>query len=173
MNRKLIGAAVAMAAAMLLAGQPALAETDTQKIQRLEREVADLKAHMGPVIAGMDGAALAELKAMAGVISADVRGLVIDLSAKSGEYCMRDPQGGRFMVHFSETPAATPEDVIYFVAADSLTDAGVDVTKLPTLPTELGRMTPRTWYHYDGNAFEPHHQGKLGRPYLVLALDIR
>jgi hypothetical protein len=172
MNRKLIGAAMA-AAAMLLAGQPALAEGDAQKVQRLEREVADLKAHMGPVIAQMDGATLRELKAMAGVISTDVRGLVIDLSAKSGEYCMRDPQGGRFMVHFSDRPDATPEDVIYFVAADSLADAGVDAAKLPVLPTELGRMTPRIWYYYDGNAFEPHHQGKLGRPYLVLALDIR
>ncbi len=172
MNRnKLIGALAAVA--LMFSSGVALAETDAQKIQRLEREVADLKSHVGPVIANLDGAALRELKAMAGVLSTDVRGLAIDLSAKSGEYCLRDPKGGRFMVHFSEHPDSTPEDVIYFIAVDSLTASGMDPNKLPDLPTELGKMTPRQWYHYNGDAFEPHHKGRLGRPYLVLALDIR
>jgi len=152
---------------------PVYAESDTQKIQRLEAELADLKAHVGPVITNMGGTALKELKAVAGVLSPDIRGLAIDLSAKSGEYCLRDPQGGRFMVHFSERPTQTPEDVLYFIAADSLTVTGLNVSALPTLPTELGKMTPRSWYHYDGKAFEPHHKGRLGRPYLVMALDIR
>ncbi|MDH4228171.1 MAG: hypothetical protein OEW11_00310 [Nitrospirota bacterium] len=161
-------------AGLALAATTAVAsgETDAARADRLERELADLKAHMGP-IADMNGVPLAELKAFAGVLSPEMRGLAIDLSAKSGEYCLRDPQGGRFMVHVSERPTQTPEDVLYFVAADSLTGAGLDVAKLPTLPMELGKMTPRQWYFYSGDYVEPHHRGKLGREYLVLALDIR
>lgn len=170
-RNRLIGAFAAVV--LMFTSGVALAETDTQKIQRLEREVADLKAHVGPVIVNLDGAALRELKAVAGVLSTKVRGLAIDLSAKSGEYCLRDPKGGRFMVHFSEHPDDTPEDVIYFIAADSLAATGMDTDKLPKLPSELGEMTPRQWYYYNGDAFEPHHKGRLGRPYLVLALDIR
>jgi len=168
--------AMAVVAALLLTAGTALpvyAESDAQKIQRLETELADLKSHVGPVIANLNGTPLRELQAVAGVLSTKVRGLAIDLSAKSGEYCLRDPQGGRFMVHFSEHPDTTPEDILYFIAADSLTGAGLNVDALPTLPTELGKMTPRSWYHYDGKAFEPHHKGRLGRAYLVMALDIR
>ncbi|MDH5527879.1 MAG: hypothetical protein OEY97_11300 [Nitrospirota bacterium] len=170
---KTISILAATAAALLLAGGVAWAETDAQKIQRLERELADLRAHVGPVIPTMSGTPLAELKAVAGILAPETRGLAIDLSGKSGEYCLRDPQGGRFMVHFSERPTETPEDVLYFVAADSLTGAGLDVSKMPPLPTELGKMTPRQWYYYSGDYVEPHHRGKLGREYLVLALDIR
>lgn len=159
--------------ALLLAGGAAWAETDAQKIQRLERELADLRAHVGPVIADMSGTPLAELKAVAGILAPQMSGLAIDLSGKSGEYCLRDPKKGRFMVHFSERPESTQEDVLYWVAVDSLTGAGLDVSKLPTLPTELGKMTPRQWYYYSGDYKEPHHQGKLRREYLVLALDIR
>jgi len=168
-----IRGAVAGVLGVFLVTGAAMAESDAQKIKRLEAELADLKAHVGPVIANMEGARLGELKAVAGVLSTDVGGLAIDLSEKSGEFCLRDPKGGRFMVHFSERPDSTPEDVIYFIAADSLAASGMDPNKLPALPTELGKMTPRTWYHYDGDAFEPHHKARLGRPYLVLALDIR
>jgi hypothetical protein len=167
-----VGALVAFAVAGLaLAAGPAGAETDAQKAQRLEAELSALKAKVGP-IADMEGTPLKELKAIAGVLSPEIRGLTIDLSAKTGEFCLRDPQGGRFMVHFSEHPEQTKEDVIYFVAADSLTGAGLDPKKLPALPA-LGQMTPRTWYYYDGTGVEPHHLGRLGQPYLVLALDVR
>jgi hypothetical protein len=150
---------------------PALAETDAEKVARLEAELAALKAKVGP-IADMEGVPLKELKAIAGVLSPELRGLAIDLSARSGEFCLRDPQGGRFMVHFSDDPKGTREDVIYFIAAETLADAGLDAAKLPPLPA-LGKMEPRRWYYYDGEAVEPHHQGRLGRPYIVLALDIR
>jgi len=164
-------AVAALGLAVTLAAGPALAETDAQKVQRLEKELAALKAKVGP-IADMDGTPLKEIKAIAGVLSPEMRGLAIDLSAASGEYCLRDPQGGRFMVHFSEDPAKTREDVVYFIAADTLTGAGLDPQKLPPLPA-LGKMEPRTWYYYDGNGTEPHHKGRLSRPYIVLALDIR
>jgi hypothetical protein len=167
-----IGAIVAFAVAgLLLWAGPAHSETDAQKAQRLEAELSALKAKVGP-IADMDGVPLKELKAIARVLSPEVRGLTIDLSAKTGEFCLRDPEGGRFMVHFSEHPERTREDIIYFVAADSLAGAGLDPEKLPPLPA-LGQMTPRTWYYYDGKGVEPHHQGRLGQPYLVLALDVR
>jgi hypothetical protein len=166
-----IGALGAVALALVLAAGTARAETDAQKVQRLEKELADLKAKVGPV-ADMDGVPLQEVKAIAGLLSPEMRGLAIDLSAKSGEYCLRDPKGGSFMVHFAEDPAATREDVLYFIAADTLTGAGLDPARLPPLPA-LGQMTPRTWYYYDGASVEPHHKGRLGRPYLVVALDIR
>jgi hypothetical protein len=161
----------ALALGLVFAVGAARAETDAQKVQRLEAELAALKAKVGP-IADMDGVPLKEVKAIAGVLSPEMRGLAIDLSAKSGEYCLRDPKGGNFMVHFAEDPKATKEDVIYFIAADTLTGAGLDPAKLPALPA-LGKMTPRTWYYYDGTSVEPHHKGSLGRPYIVLALDIR
>lgn len=168
-----IGALAAFAVAgLLLAAGPVRAETDAQKVQRLEAELMALKAKVGP-IADMDGVPLKELKAIAGILSPEIRGLAIDLSARTGQFCLRDPEGGRFMVHFSEHPEATKEDVIYFVAADSLAGAGLDPAKMPALPAALGEMTPRTWYYYDGKGVEPHHQGNLGRPYIVLALDIR
>ncbi|MFQ5509572.1 MAG: hypothetical protein ACE5FN_09585 [Leptospirillia bacterium] len=162
---------VALALGLTLLAGVAQAESDADKIKRLERELADLKARVG-IVAEMDGVPLAELKAVAGIIHPPKRGLTIDLSARTGEYCLRDPEGGRFMVHFSEHPENTPEDVLYFIAADSLTGAGLDVTRLPVLPP-LGQMTPRRWYYYDGDSVEPHHKGRIGRPYLVLALDIR
>lgn len=170
-TRWVAGIATLVTGLLLFAGA-ATAETDAQKVNRLEMELSALKAKVG-LIAHMDGVPLAELKAVAGILSPSMRGLAIDLSAKSGEYCLRDPQGGRFMVHFSERPETTPEDVIYFIAADSLTGAGLDPAKMPPMPTELGKMTPRQWYYYNGNYVEPHHKGKLGRPYIVLALDIR
>jgi hypothetical protein len=164
---------LAVIALLSIAVVPAKAESDASKIARLEAELADLKSHVGPVIENLGGVYLRELKAMAGVLSTEVRGLAIDLSAKSGEYCLRDPKGGRFMVHFSEHPEATTEDVLYFIAADSLQGSGLNLDALPVMPKELGKMIPRTWYHYDGQAIEPHHKGRLGRPYLVLALDIK
>lgn len=164
-------APVALGLALVLGVGTAWAETDAEKVRRLEAELAALKAKAG-IVAQMDGVPLRELKAIAGVLTPEMDGLAIDLSAKSGEFCLRDPQGGRFMVHFSERPSETPEDVIYFIAAETLADADLEPTKLPPLPG-LGQMTPRTWYYYDGKSVEPHHQGRLGRPYIVLALDIR
>jgi hypothetical protein len=158
-------------AGVLLAAGAGWAETDAEKVQRLEAELAALKAKVG-IVADMDGVPLREVKAIAGILTPEMRGLAIDLSARTGEFCLRDPEGGRFMVHFSEHPEATPEDVIYFIAAETLAGADLEPTKLPPLPA-LGGMTPRTWYYYDGASVEPHHQGKLGRPYIVLALDIR
>jgi len=162
--------AFAVAGVLFWAG-PAPAETDAQKVQRLEGELNALKAKVGP-IADMQGVPLKEIKAIAGVISPEIRGLTIDLSAKTGQFCLRDPEGGGFMVHFSEHPEQTREDVVYFIAADSLAATGLDPSKLPAVPA-LGQMTPRTWYYYDGSGVEPHHQGRLGRPFLVLALDVR
>jgi hypothetical protein len=97
----------------------------------------------------------------------------IDFSKTSGEYCFQVNLGaGGHMTHYAVDPTKTREDVIDFVNAASLIEAGLDVEKLPRFPGELGGMTPNQWYFLPAGGFEPHHGRKFPFPLLIKAVDL-
>jgi hypothetical protein len=99
--------------------------------------------------------------------------MMLDFTNVSGEYCLNTwKAGGAHMSHFAVDPSKTQEDVIEFVKASSMTDAGVDVTGLPRMPAELGAMEPGKWYYLPAGEFEPHHGKKLGVPLLIRASNL-
>ena len=96
--------------------------------------------------------------------------MIIDFSKVSGEYCVNTwkVKGGH-MTHYAIDPSKTTEDVIDFVKAQTFTDAGIDVAKLPRMPEKLGAMENDKWYYLPKGAVEPHHGSKA----FPLALIIR
>ncbi len=97
----------------------------------------------------------------------------IDLSDVSGAYCFDVGLGdGGHMTHYAIDPTSTKEDVIDFVNADQLIEAGLDVEALPRLPTELGAMEPNQWYFLPEGEYDPHHGRDFNFPLLVRASDL-
>lgn len=91
----------------------------------------------------------------------------IDFVVKSNEYCVNAGIGnGGHMTHFAVEPASTREDIIDFIHAQSLIDAGIDLDKLPRHSGKLGDMKPGQWYYVLAGQFEPHHGTKY--PFLVM-----
>jgi hypothetical protein len=87
--------------------------------------------------------------------------MIIDFSKVSGQYCVNTwkVKGGH-MTHYAIDPSKTTEDVIDFVRVQPLIDAGIDVTKLPKLPSTLGKMKNGQWYYLAKGAPDPHHGKK-------------
>jgi len=101
--------------------------------------------------------------------------MVIDFSGVSGEYCINalKVKGGH-MTHYAIDPSKTTEDVIVFVDARPLIDAGVDFSKLPRLPSKLGSMKNSQWYYLPKGGVDPHHGTKQSkRAMLVRATNIQ
>ncbi len=99
--------------------------------------------------------------------------MALDFTQVSGEYCLNTwKAGGAHMSHFAVDPSKTREDVIEFVKASSMTDAGVDVTNLPRMPGKLGVMEPGKWYYLPAAEFEPHHGATMGVPLLIRASNL-
>jgi len=101
--------------------------------------------------------------------------MIVDFADVSGEYCVNTWRvGGAHMTHYAIDPSKTAEDVIDFVQAQSFIDAGIDVTKLPTMPVKLGAMENGQWYYLPKGAAEPHH-GAAAFPIalMVRATDIQ
>jgi len=99
--------------------------------------------------------------------------MALDFTHVSGEYCLNTwKAGGAHMSHYAVDPSKTQEDVIEFVKASSMTNAGVDVTGLPRMPSELGAMEPGKWYYLPAEEFEPHHGAKMGVPLLIRASNL-
>lgn len=96
--------------------------------------------------------------------------MVIDLSKVSGEFCVNTwkVKGGH-MTHYAIDPSKTTEDVVDFIKAQPLIDAGIDVTKLPQLPSTLGTMKNGQWYYLPKGGVDPHHGWKKA----PLALIVR
>lgn len=122
---------------------------------------------------GLQGDAIGEINAIANLLVPGAGMMAINLGHVSGEFCMREPKTGRYMIHFSREPEKTPEDIIYFINPDTFKQKGLQVKDLPSLPTELGKMKPFQWYYYNGRTHEPHHGGPLGIDFLVMALDVK
>ncbi len=138
-----------------------------------EEELAAIKKEFGPVLRLRGTVAAREINAIANLLTPRSGMMAIDVTHASGEYCMLEPKTRRNMVHFSRDPANTTEDILYFLNPTAFKAAGLDVKKLPVLPSELGKMKPLTWYYYDGKTKEPHHGKRLGRDFVVMAIDVK
>lgn len=97
----------------------------------------------------------------------------IDFSGVSGEYCFETGLGkGAHMTHYAIDPTGTREDIIDFVNADPLLQAGINVDSLPRLPNKLGAMEPNTWYYLPAGGFDPHHGKEFPMPMMVRATNL-
>jgi len=138
-----------------------------------EKELAAIKKEFGPVLRLRGTAAGREINAIANLLVPRSGMMAIDITHVSGEFCMLEPTAKRYMVHFSHDPEHTTEDILYFLDPQPFRAAGLKVKNLPTLPMELGKMKPFTWYYYSGNVKEPHHGARLGKEFLVMAIDVK
>jgi hypothetical protein len=115
----------------------------------------------------------AELSAIANQLSIRPQ-TALDLSKVSGEYCFNvNLETGGHMTHYAIYPENTREDVIDFVNAAPLIEAGVKVDMLARFPGKLGGMTPKTWYFLSAGEFEPHHGIRFPYPLLIKAVNLK
>ena len=130
------------------------------------------------------GTALAGRGDQASIVAAEVSAFAnllaqrpktaIDLSGVSGEYCFKVDIGkGGHMTHYAIDPGKTREDVIDFVNAAPLIEAGLNVEKLARHSGKLGTMEPNQWYYLPKGDFEPHHGIRFPFPVLIKAVNIK
>ncbi len=75
--------------------------------------------------------------------------------------------------HYAIDPTKTQEDLIDYIDARPLLEAGVNVEDLPRLPAELGKMIPGQWYIRPANEYDPHHGKAYDYPELMRASDLQ
>ncbi len=97
----------------------------------------------------------------------------IDLSDGSGVYCFDTglERGGR-MACYAVDPEATRKDVLDFINADPLIEAGLNAEDLPRLPAERDTMRSGQWYFVPTGDLEPHHNKRFRFPVLVRAVNL-
>ena len=99
--------------------------------------------------------------------------------SKNGQYCFysgADKISGwdYHHTHYAIDPTKTQEDLIDFIDARPLLEAGAKLDGLPALPAELGKMTPGQWYLRPAGEPDPHHGGNAyDLPELVRASDLQ
>lgn len=159
MRKFLIGAA------LIIIGLPSVgwAETDAEKVEALMKQVEAAKKQAA--IVGSELRTIANQLALRPDIPKD-------FSKVSGEYCFFGGWDGHH-THYAIDPTKTQEDVIDFVAAEPLLQAGVNVKDLPTFPGALGKMTPKQWYFLPAGTLEPHHGKQVSVPLLIRAVNIK
>ncbi len=133
---------------------------------------AEIQEQFGPVLK-LEGNARKEINAIANIISPDSKMKPIDATNASGEMCMLETVTKHNMIHFSQTPEQTHEDVVYFINPATFIANGLDVAKLPRHPSELGKMKPLQWYYYDGTYVEPHQGGQLNKEFVIMTVDVK
>ena len=131
-----------------------------------------IKQEFGPVLK-LEGKARKEINAIANIIGPDSKMKPIDATKASGEMCMLETVSKHNMIHFSQTPEQTHEDVVYFINPATFIANGLDVTKLPRHPKELGKMKSLQWYYYDGTYVEPHQGGQLNKEFVIMSVDVK
>lgn len=132
----------------------------------------EMGREFGPVLK-LKGNARKEINAIANILSPDSKMKPIDATAASGEMCMLETVTKHNMIHFSTTPEKTHEDVVYYLNPATFVANGLDVSKLPRHPKELGKMTPLQWYYYDGTYVEPHQGSQLNKDFVIMSVDVK
>ena len=145
-------------------GTPPMAAADTTH--------EEMQEQFGPVLK-LEGKARKEINAIANIISPDSRMKPIDATHASGEMCMLETVTKHNMIHFSQTPEKTKEDVVYYLNPATFIANGLDVSKLPRHPKELGKMKPLEWYYYDGTYVEPHQGSQLNKEFVIMTVDVK
>ncbi len=149
---------------MFIQGLPLLAFADPSD--------ADIKEQFGPVLR-LEGKARKEINAIANILGPGSKMIPVDATKASGEMCMLETVSKHNMVHFSQNPQQTKEDVVYFLNPATFIENGLDVTKMPRHPQELGKMEPLQWYYYDGTYYEPHQGSQLNKEFVIMAVDVK
>ena len=132
----------------------------------------DIHEEFGPVLQ-LEGKARKEINAIATIISPGSKMVPIDATKASGEMCMLETVTKHNMIHFSQSPEQTHEDVVYFINPETFIANGLDVKKLPRHPSELGKMEPLQWYYYDGTYVEPHQGSQLNKEFVIMSVDVK
>ncbi len=137
-----------------------------------EAELQTIKEQFGPVLQ-LEGHARREINAIANMLGPGSKIIPIDATKASGEMCMLETVSKHNMVHFSEHPDQTTEDMVYYINPAQFIENGLDVTKLPRHPHELGQMKPLQWYYYDGTYVEPHQGSQLNKPFVIMSINVK
>ncbi len=137
-----------------------------------EQELDAIKKEFGPVI-GLKGTAKKEINAIANLFTPKSKLAAIDISKNSGEYCMLETVTKHNMVHFSEHPENTHEDIVYYFNPEQFIKNGLDVSAMPRQPKELGKMKPLTWYFYDGTYVEPHQGTRMNKEFVIMTVNVK
>lgn len=62
---------------------------------------------------------------------------------------------------------------MYFLNPAAFIENGLDETKMPCHPQELGKLEPLQWYYYDGTYYEPHQDSQLNKEFVIMAVDVK
>lgn len=146
--------------------------TQATEMASSEAELQNMKEKFGPVLQ-LEGNAQKEINAIANILGPGSKMKTIDATKASGEMCMLETVSKHNMIHFSEHPSQTAEDVVYFINPEQFVANGLDVTKLPRHPSELGAMKPLQWYYYDGTYVEPHQGSQLNKPFVIMSVNVK
>ncbi len=141
-------------------------------VARADAAQNDVNEAFAPVLK-LEGKARKEINAIANMIAPGSKMVPIDATKASGEMCMLETVTKHNMIHFSQTPEQTQEDVVYYINPATFIENGLDVTKLPRHPGELGKMKPLQWYYYDGTYVEPHQGSQLNKAFVIMSVDVK
>ena len=141
-------------------------------VVRADASQNDVNGAFAPVLK-LEGKARKEINAIANMIAPGSKMVPIDATKASGEMCMLETVTKHNMVHFSQTPEQTHEDVVYFINPAQFIQSGLDITKRPRHPSELGKMEPLQWYYYDGTYVEPHQGSQLNKEFVIMSVDVK
>lgn len=176
MIKNLNSAAIAIVAFGLWAvivGTSSVAEVSAAESNAV-KELQEIKKNFGPVLKlNSNPVSRREINAIANLLDTPSKLKAIDVIKASGEMCMLETVSKHNMIHFSETPEKTKEDIVYFFNPKSFVDSGMDVSKLPRHPHELEKMVPLQWYYYDGTYREPHQGIIIGKEFVIMAVDVK
>lgn len=120
-----------------------------------------------PELAALSPAARAEVLAIANIVARKPR-FALDFT-DVGTHALS--VGYDTMVTFAVDPAATTEDIIFFIPAKGLIRAGLDVKKYEQVPPP-GQMVSGKWYYSSGREPEVRfNKNAIGIPVLMMAVD--
>ncbi len=135
-------------------------------------ELEKIKKDFAPVLK-LRGTAKKEINAIANLFTPDSKLAAIDITNASGEYCMLEKVTKHNMIHYSSRPEKTHEDIVYYLNPKTFIENGLDVSKLPKQPKELGKMLPLQWYYYDGTYVEPHQGTQMNKEFVIMTVDVK
>ena len=141
-------------------------------VARADASENDANEAFAPVMK-LEGKARKEINAIANMIAPGSKMVPIDATKASGEMCMLETVTKHNMIHFSQTPEQTQEDVVYYLNPAQFIESGLDIKKLPRHPSELGKMEPLQWYYYDGTYVEPHQGSQLNKAFVIMTVDVK
>ena len=161
-----------MALPVAILGVCASALVVVPSVVRADASQNDIKEAFAPVLK-LEGKARKEINAIANIIAPGSKMVPIDATKASGEMCMLETVTKHNMIHFSQTPEQTQEDVVYYINPATFIENGLDVKKLPRHPSELGKMEPLKWYYYDGTYVEPHQGTQLNKEFVIMSVNVK